>query len=112
MDDLGISIHINLLVLIGVITHKTGQCKKPPKRHIFNSAMKEAGKLLIILGILAVVSGLILLYSGDKLKWLGRLPGDIRIQRENFRFYAPVTTMLLLSILLSFLLFLIGKFFK
>lgn len=74
--------------------------------------MKDAGKLLIILGILSVIAGLVLLYSGDKLKWLGRLPGDIRIQRDNFRFYAPVTTMLLVSVFLSLLLYLIGKFFK
>lgn len=74
--------------------------------------MKDAGKLLIILGILAVVSGLVLLYAGDKFKWLGRLPGDIRVERDNFRFYAPVTTMLLLSVILSFLLFIIGKLFK
>jgi len=74
--------------------------------------MKDAGKLLIILGILSVVSGLVLLYSGDKLKWLGRLPGDIRIQRDHFRFYAPITTMLLVSVLLSLLLYIIGKFFK
>jgi len=64
------------------------------------------------LGILSVVSGLVLLYSGDKLKWLGRLPGDIRIQRDHFRFYAPITTMLLVSVLLSLLLYIIGKFFK
>jgi H+/Cl- antiporter ClcA len=74
--------------------------------------MKDAGKLLIILGILSVVSGLVLLYSGDKLKWLGRLPGDIRIQRDHFRFYAPITTMLLVSVLLSLLLYIIGKFLK
>jgi len=67
---------------------------------------------LVILGILSVVSGLVLLYSGDKLKWLGRLPGDIRIQRDNFRFYAPITTMLLVSVLLSLVLYIIGKFFK
>jgi uncharacterized protein HemY len=74
--------------------------------------MRDAGKLLIILGILAVVSGLVLMFSGDKLKWLGRLPGDIRIQRENFRFYAPITTMLLISVILSLVLYIIGKFFK
>lgn len=67
---------------------------------------------MIILGILAVVSGLVLMFSGDKLKWLGRLPGDIRIQRDNFRFYAPITTMLLISVVLSLLLYIIGKFFK
>jgi len=74
--------------------------------------MKDAGKLLILLGIVAIVVGLVLWLSGDKLKWLGRLPGDIRIERDNFRFYAPITTMLLISLVLSFLLFIIGKFFK
>lgn len=74
--------------------------------------MKDAGKLLIILGILSVVAGLVMVYSGDKLKWLGRLPGDIRVQRDNFRFYAPITTMLLISVVLSLLLYIIGKFFK
>ncbi|WP_298734957.1 DUF2905 domain-containing protein [uncultured Chitinophaga sp.] len=74
--------------------------------------MKDAGKILIILGILSVIAGLVLRYAGDKLKWLGRLPGDIRIQRDNFSFFAPVTTMLLISIVLSLVLYLIGKFFK
>jgi len=74
--------------------------------------MKDAGKLLILLGIVAVIVGLVLWLSGDKLKWLGRLPGDIRIERDNFRFYAPVATMLLVSLVLSLLLFIIGKFFK
>lgn len=74
--------------------------------------MKDIGKLLVILGFLAVITGLVLWLAGDKLKWLGRLPGDIRIERENFRFYAPVTTMVLISIVLSLILYLVGKFFR
>ncbi len=74
--------------------------------------MKDTGKILIIIGIIAIALGLLLWLSGDKFKWLGRLPGDIRIQRDNFRFYAPITTMLLLSLVISLLLFIIGKFFK
>ena len=74
--------------------------------------MKDIGKLLVILGAVAVVAGLVLWLAGDRLKWLGRLPGDIRIERENFRFYAPITTMLLISVALSLILYLIGRFFR
>ena len=56
-----------------------------------------AGALLILLGLLAW------LLQG-RLHWLGRLPGDIRIERENFSFYMPITTMILLSVLASVLL--------
>lgn len=57
------------------------------------------GKLLIILGIGLVIAGLIIEF-GVRIPF-GKLPGDIRIERENFSFYFPVTTMILLSILLS-----------
>lgn len=77
--------------------------------------MKEIGKWLIVSGLLLLLMG-ILLYVigqlGQRLPWLGRLPGDIRIQKPNFVFYAPITTMLLLSILLSTLLWIIQRFLK
>jgi len=77
--------------------------------------MKEIGKWLIVSGLLLLLMG-ILLYMigrlGQRLPWLGRLPGDIRIQKPNFVFYAPITTMLLLSILLSALLWIIQRFLK
>lgn len=73
--------------------------------------MTQAGKILIAAGIILLIAGLVLLFAGDKFSWLGRLPGDIRVEKENFRFYFPVTTMILLSILLTFILWLIRKFF-
>nr|MBS0038097.1 DUF2905 domain-containing protein [Saprospiraceae bacterium] len=54
-------------------------------------------KLLIVLGIIFVGLGLIL-HFGIKIPWIGRLPGDILIQRENFTFYFPLTTGILISI--------------
>ena len=69
----------------------------------------DTGKYLIVAGLLVVVSGLIIYFFHDKLHWLGKLPGDIRIEKENFRFYFPITTMILLSILVSFLLWLFRK---
>lgn len=62
-------------------------------------------KTFIILGVVLIVIGGIL-YAVGKIPWLGRLPGDIIIKKENFSFYFPLTTCLLLSILLSFILFL------
>jgi hypothetical protein len=73
--------------------------------------MTQAGKILIAAGIILLIAGLVLFFAGDKLSWLGRLPGDIRVEKENFRFYFPVTTMILLSILLTFIFWLIKKIF-
>jgi H+/Cl- antiporter ClcA len=63
----------------------------------------ETGKLVIIAGVLIVVAGLIIYFFGSKLNWIGNLPGDIRIERENFKFYFPITTMILLSLLVNFI---------
>jgi hypothetical protein len=64
-------------------------------------------RLLITLGILLVVIGL--LWPWISKLGLGRLPGDIVIERENFRFYFPVTTMILISIVLTAILWLLRK---
>lgn len=64
--------------------------------------MAEIGKMLILLGGLLIILG-VLLSLGGKLPWLGRLPGDIVIQRDNFTFYFPIVTSLLISIVLSLL---------
>lgn len=74
--------------------------------------MDKAGKTIIFIGIAIVVIGIIVWLFGDKLRWLGKLPGDIRIERENFRFYMPITTMILLSIVLSGILWLIRQIYK
>lgn len=71
--------------------------------------MNQLGKILIITGMILVIAGLIFYFAGDKLSWLGRLPGDIRIEKGNTRFYFPVTTMILLSILLSVIMWIIRK---
>jgi len=73
--------------------------------------MQQAGKFLIVAGIILIIAGLIVYFAGNKLNWLGHLPGDIRIEKENFRFYFPVTTMIILSIVLSAIVYLIRKFF-
>jgi hypothetical protein len=72
--------------------------------------MERVGKLVIITGIVIVVAGVAIWLLGDKLRFLGRLPGDIRIERENVRVFIPITTMILVSAALSLILWLIQKF--
>jgi hypothetical protein len=67
------------------------------------------GKILIITGLVLIVSGLVVQYS-DRLSFFGKLPGDIRIEKENFSLYIPLATSILLSILLSVVLYLINRF--
>ena len=68
---------------------------------------QQFGKLLIVAGLFMAGLGLILLYGGRS-RWLrlGRLPGDISYHRNGFSFFFPITTMILLSVLLTVILWL------
>ena len=66
--------------------------------------MAGFGKGLIYLGILAIVVGVIFLLGG-KLPWLGHLPGDLTIEREGYTFYFPLTTCILISVIISLVLY-------
>ena len=70
--------------------------------------MPGLGRTLIIFGLLIAALGLLLTLAG-KLPWLGRLPGDISIRRENFTFYFPLATSIILSLLLTLLLWLFRR---
>jgi uncharacterized protein HemY len=70
-------------------------------------AMTDLGKILISIGLLLVLLGLLFSFAG-KLPWLGHLPGDISIQRERFTFYFPLTT----CILISLIIWLVQYFFR
>ena len=69
------------------------------------------GKYLIIIGLFILVLGVLIYFLGDKLSWIGRLPGDIRIEKENLKIFIPITTMILISILLTLIIALIKKIF-
>ena len=69
-----------------------------------------AGKYIMILGIVIVAAGILIYFFHDKLHWIGRLPGDIRMEKENFRFYFPVVTMIVFSVLLSVVAGLLKRF--
>ena len=70
--------------------------------------MKSMGPLLIVLGAVIIVLG-VLAWSG-LLSWFGRLPGDIRIERPHSRIYVPITSMLILSVILSLLMMVLRRF--
>ena len=70
---------------------------------------QNTGKYVIGFGVLVVVIGLAIYFFHDKLHWFGRLPGDIRVERENFRFYFPITTMILVSLLITLIVNILKK---
>ncbi len=70
--------------------------------------MAGLGKIVVVFGVVLVALGL-WLWFGPRVPWLGRLPGDIVIEREDFRFYFPLTTCLLISLVLSLLIWAFRK---
>jgi hypothetical protein len=70
--------------------------------------MTDLGKALIFIGAIIALIGLVLTLSG-KVPWLGKLPGDIYIKRDNFSFSFPLTTCIILSALISFIFWLFRK---
>jgi hypothetical protein len=58
---------------------------------------QSVGTLLLAIGALVLVAGAVVYFFGDKLKWIGHLPGDISVQNGNFSFYFPLTTLLLVN---------------
>ena len=74
--------------------------------------MAEFGRVFMIIGVITIIIGVLLTFS-DKLPFnLGRLPGDIMIKKEGFTFYFPITTSIIISIVLSLLFYLFGKFLR
>jgi len=68
----------------------------------------DVGKLLIVFGFLIAVVGVIVVLAG-RLPWLGRLPGDVYIQRGHWTFYFPLATSIVVSLALTTLFWLIGR---
>ncbi len=66
--------------------------------------LESLGRLIIGIGFLLIIIGLVILSDIELFSWFGNLPGDIRIERDNFNFYFPITTMVILSIILNLVL--------
>ncbi|HEY9187806.1 MAG TPA: DUF2905 domain-containing protein [Ignavibacteria bacterium] len=73
--------------------------------------MSGFGKILILFGIISILAGILLLFA-DKIPYMGKMPGDIRIEKENFKFYFPLTTSIILSVVVSLILWIISIFLK
>ncbi|MGK2860325.1 MAG: DUF2905 domain-containing protein [Chitinophagaceae bacterium] len=71
----------------------------------------ETGKWIMVIGLLILITGGLIYFFHDKLNWIGRLPGDIRVEKENFRFYFPLMTMIIISVLVTVVIHIIKRFF-
>jgi hypothetical protein len=70
--------------------------------------MPALGKSLILAGLVIALIGVLMTFAG-RIPWIGRLPGDIYLKRENFTFYFPLATSIVISVILSFILWLLRK---
>jgi H+/Cl- antiporter ClcA len=95
-----------------LLSHISGVLSNSNPHRKAANLMSELGKLFIILGILLVVAGLLLTLLGRTNLPLGRLPGDILYRGKNTTFYFPLATCILLSVVLTVLLYIVGKFRK
>jgi hypothetical protein len=68
----------------------------------------EVGKLLLVFGLVIAAAGVVLILAG-RIPWVGRLPGDVYIQRGNWTFYFPLATSLLLSLVLTLVFWIVGR---
>lgn len=67
--------------------------------------MASVGKLLVIFGVILIALGVLLQFA-NRIPWFGRLPGDILVEKKNFTFYFPVTTSIIVSVILSLIVWL------
>lgn len=70
---------------------------------------QQTGKYIIIAGVCILIAGVVVYFFHDYFKWLGKLPGDIRIEKENYRFYFPIVTMLVISVALTLIINIIKR---
>ena len=72
------------------------------------SELNPLGKILIFFGVILILIGGVILLAG-RIPWIGRLPGDIFIQRKNFSFYFPIATSIIISIILTLIFTLLKR---
>lgn len=72
---------------------------------------QQTGKYVLIAGLIIVAAGILIYFFHDYFKWVGKLPGDFRIEKENFRFYFPLATMIILSLVITILINIFKRFF-
>jgi len=71
----------------------------------------QISKIIIYAGLFLLFIGVGYYFFGDKFRWIGNLPGDIRIEKDSFKFYFPLTTMIILSLMVNLIIWLIRNLF-
>ncbi|MGN6196100.1 MAG: DUF2905 domain-containing protein [Ginsengibacter sp.] len=71
---------------------------------------QQTGKYILIAGVIIVIAGILIYFFHDYFKWIGKLPGDIRVEKENFKFYFPLATMIIVSLVLTILINIFKRF--
>ena len=71
---------------------------------------QQTGKYIIAGGLCIVIAGVLIYFFHDYFKWFGKLPGDIRIEKENYRFYFPIVTMIIISIVITLIINIVKRF--
>jgi uncharacterized membrane-anchored protein YitT (DUF2179 family) len=72
---------------------------------------QQTGKYILMVGIVIVIAGILIYFFHDYFKWIGKLPGDIRIEKQDFRFYFPIVTMIIFSIIITIIIHIFKRFF-
>jgi hypothetical protein len=72
---------------------------------------QATGKYIILIGVTIIIVGVVIYFFHNYFKWFGKLPGDIRIEKENFKFYFPVVTMIIVSLVATILINIARKIF-
>ena len=74
--------------------------------------MLEIGKSIIFIGFFISITGFVIYFFGDKFNFLGNLPGDFKYETKNIKIFIPISSMLIISLVLSVLINFFSKFFK
>ncbi|MEO8414553.1 MAG: DUF2905 domain-containing protein [Ginsengibacter sp.] len=70
---------------------------------------QQTGKYIIVAGILVLLTGILIYFFHDYFRWLGKLPGDISIKKEHYRFYFPIVTMIVVSLAITLIINIIKR---
>lgn len=72
---------------------------------------QQTGKYILIVGLFIVLAGILIYFFHDYFKWIGKLPGDIRIEKGNFHFYFPLATMIVISVIITIVVNIVKRLF-
>lgn len=72
---------------------------------------QQTGKYVILAGVIILIAGIVIYFFHNYFRWLGKLPGDIRVEKENYRFYFPIVSMIVISVLVTIIINVFKRWF-